>query len=265
MRDGQVHLHSLRRDAGEMEHGNRAEARHGGAEVLELVRPGRALEAFDERHRPVVAREPADHGAERAPVVQRVRGPLCADAQRGLALLIQVKAVARRAPGEAGGHGGRPALEIRACPAHRVRIDHHAGVAERHRLAARGRLDGLVVDAGVGHQDAEARERGDGAALELQHPARVLQHRGLREVGAARIGDRGHAHRGAFVARAPRPSSTPGSPEALGVGHDVRLRHRHEVRGAEEIADPDLVLDRAPHRAPSSPACMARSTSFSLI
>src|SRR3982750_4787972 len=37
-----------------------------------------------------------------------------------------------------------------------------------------------------------------------------------------------------------RPSAA--SPEALGVGHDVRLRHRHEVRRAEEFADLDLVL-----------------------
>ncbi len=59
----------------------------------------------------------------------------------------------------------------------------------------------------------------------------------------------GHAHRGAFVGKRLHPLDARFA-EALGVGHDVRLRHRHEVRGAEEIADPDLVLDRAPHRVP---------------
>ena len=32
--------------------------------------------------------------------------------------------------------------------------------------------------------------------------------------------------------------------EALGVGHDVGLRHRHEIRRAEKLADLDLMLQR---------------------
>jgi hypothetical protein len=36
--------------------------------------------------------------------------------------------------------------------------------------------------------------------------------------------------------------------QALGVGHDVRLRHRHEIGGAEELAHLDLVLERALRR-----------------
>src|SRR6218665_841854 len=44
----------LGRDADEVIERGRAEARHRGAEVLELVRCGRAVEAFDDRHGPVV-------------------------------------------------------------------------------------------------------------------------------------------------------------------------------------------------------------------
>jgi hypothetical protein len=45
---------------------------------------------------------------------------------------------------------------------------------------------------------------------------------------------------------AARPSSqrTPTSPRAFGIRHDVRLRHWHEVLGAEELAHFYLMPDR---------------------
>ena len=97
-------------------------------------------------------------------------------------LVGQVKAIARCAPGEPGGQRRRPTLEIGARAAHSVRIDDHTGVAVSDVLAAHRRHDGLVVDAGIGHENAERLEGGDGAALEVQHPRRVLrrQQAGLR-------------------------------------------------------------------------------------
>ena len=155
-----------------VEERDRAEARHRRAEVLERVGAGRGFEAFDERHRPVVAGETADHAAERAPFVQALRREIDADtaALRGAA--FQMEAVARRAPGQPRGERRGPAFEVGARAAHRVGVDHHAGIAEGDVLAARRRLDGLVVDAGVGHQHAELDEGGDGALFQREHGGR---------------------------------------------------------------------------------------------
>ena len=49
-----------------------------------------------------------------------------------------MKAVARRAPGEAGRQRRRAAFEIGPRAAYRVRIDHDAGVAEGDVLVAIG-------------------------------------------------------------------------------------------------------------------------------
>ena len=82
--------------------------------------------------------------------------------------------------------------------------------------------------------------------------ARLAEERGFREIGAARVGDRRDAHAAAaFVRRgeAFQPAHA-GLAQALGVGHDVGLRHGDEVLRAEELADLDLVLEREPgHRA----------------
>ncbi len=61
-------------------------------------------------------------------------------------------------------------------------------------LAEHRRHDGLVVDAGVGHQDAERLERGDRAPLQFDHPGLLLEPVRGGEIGAARIGDGRDAH-----------------------------------------------------------------------
>src|SRR5207244_9876984 len=135
------------------------------------------------------------------------------------------------------------ALEIRTRPADRVGIDHDAGVAERRVLVAGRRLDGLVVDAGVGHGDAEFLEGGDGTPLQIEHPCGMAEQMRLGKVSAARIGDGGDAHAAlAFGGggEAFKPLHA-GLAQAFGVGHDVGLRDRYEVRSTEEFADLDLV------------------------
>src|ERR1044072_3385551 len=50
--------------------------------------------------------------------------------------------------------------------------------------------------------------------------------------------------RGAVMVGTGRDRLEPAPPclaEAFGVGHDVGLRHRHEIRRAEELADLDLM------------------------
>ncbi len=70
------------------------------------------------------------------------------------------------------------------------------------------------------------------------------QRRRLREINAARIGDRRNAHR-AIVDRKPckllEPRDT-GLAEAFAVRHDVGLGDGHEIFGAEKIANLHLVL-----------------------
>jgi hypothetical protein len=56
-------------------------------------------------------------------------------------------------------------------------------------LAAHGRHDRLIIDAGIGHQHAERLEGGNSAALEIEHPRLLLQSLRLRKIGAARVGD----------------------------------------------------------------------------
>ncbi len=159
-------------------------------------------------------------------------------------MLRQMEAVARRPSRQARGQRRRPALEIRSRPADRVRINHHASVAKGRVLVARRRLDGLVVDAGVGHRDAQPLERGNRAPFEIEHRPRLAQPIGVREIGAARIGDRGNADAPLSFGRRGQSlePDDAGFTETLGIGHDVGLRHRHEIRSAEEFSHLDLML-----------------------
>ena len=64
----------LGRDPGDVEQRDRAVARHRRAEMLQLVGAGDALDARPAtRHLPIVAGEPADDGAQRAPIVELAR------------------------------------------------------------------------------------------------------------------------------------------------------------------------------------------------
>ena len=215
--------------------------------MLQRIGTGRGRESFDDRHRPVVAGQPADDRTERAPIVERARFAIHVDSEGRKAIFVEVKAVARRASGEAGRQRRGAALVVRACAADRVGVDDDAGVAEGHVLAARGRLDRLVIDAGVGEHDAQASEGRDGPALELEAPRGLLEHARLREIRSTRVCDCRHAHHGVLQRFQPAHARLA---EAFAVGHDVRLRHRHEIRGAEELAHLDLMLDRLLHCAP---------------
>src|SRR5512132_4060912 len=121
----------------------------GGAIVSRLQRVSRTV--------PIVRREADVDDKRRAPA------------------FLEVVAVARRARGQRRGERGGAALEIRARPAHAVAVDHDPGVAVGDVLAGDRRHDGLIIDAGVGHQHAERLERGDGAAFELEHPRLLLE------------------------------------------------------------------------------------------
>src|SRR6202035_5289035 len=108
-----------------MKQGDRAEARHRGAEMFELIRSRRALDALDHGYGPVVARDASDHSAERAPPIERRRRKVDMNTQRGTAHFLKMKAISRRSSGDARRQRGGPAIEIRSCAANRIRIDHH--------------------------------------------------------------------------------------------------------------------------------------------
>ena len=243
----------LRRHAADMVHRGRAPARHGGAEVLQLVGGRRrAGRCFHDRHLPVGRLLAADQRAERAPVRQRARRigdpPAPAAAPAG----IEMEAVARHAAAQRRRQRRRPALVVAARAAHAVGIDHGARVAERQVLAAHRRQHALIVDAGVGKDHAEARQRVRRASLE-RHDRLGLPDAGeAGEVGAARVGDGRHAHaplRGRCCRQLLEERDARGA-QRLAVGADVHLAHLDEILGIEELADRDLLLDRpAPRRA----------------
>ncbi len=115
------------------------------------------------------------------------------DMLAGAAVGVQMVAVARRAARQPAGQRGGAALEIEARTDQVVGVDYYGGIVVGHLLAADRRHDGLVVDAGVGHQHAQRLERGNGAAFQIERPGLLLQPRGGGKIGAARVGDGGDA------------------------------------------------------------------------
>ena len=177
-----------------VKHGHGAIARERGAEVLEIVGSGGAVDAVDHRHVPVGVDRPAHERTEGPPFVQGLRPRLDLEPMGGAAMPVEVAAVARRASGQRGADGRGAALEVAARPAHAVGVDDHAGIAEGRVLAEHRRGDGLVAAAGVGHQDPEGTHGVDGAPLQGS-PLVLLPKATVRaEIDAARIRGGGHAY-----------------------------------------------------------------------
>ena len=168
--------------------------------------------------------------------------------------------IARRAPGQSCRQCRWPALEIAARAEHAVRINDDAGVAIGEMVTADRRHDRLIIDAGVGHQHAKGAQRVDCPLFERRHPLALPKPAIDREIDAARVGDRRHPHPPLRFRRSGEPfeKAHPGLAQGLGIGHHVRLRHRHKIGRVEEFADRDLMRDRpTPNRAetrrPASP------------
>src|ERR1043166_252071 len=215
--------------------------------MLELVGLRGAFDAFYHRHRPVVPANSAYHRAQGAPVIQRCRRVRKANVACCTPLFREVETVARRAPGKTGSQRRWTTLEVGARTANGIRIDDHTRVAERDMLIARRGLDGLVVDASVGHGHAEADEGVDRAPLQAQHRRRVAQEGCFREVGAAGIRDGRDTNPRLPVAGGRCKVLEPayaGLAEAFRIRHDVGLRDPDEVFGAEELTHLELVLQR---------------------
>ena len=229
-----------------MEQRDRAEARQRGAEVLELIRIRRTVDAADDRHLPVAVADAANDTAERAPVGEIARLTGDAEMLGSGAVSVEVIAIARRSPGQARGKRRRTALEIAARAHHAVRIDHDPGIPHGEVFATNRWQDRLIVDAGVGHQHAERLERPDGARLDVGHGVGLPEALVEVEVEPARIGDGWHTY-APFTCRQGGKTFQPAHAllaQAFGIGHDMRLCDRYEVGRVEEIADFALVAQR---------------------
>ena len=241
-----VGVERFRRDPDHVEHRHRAVARQRGAEVLELVGGGGAVDPGDHRHVPVGVDRPPDDRAEGAPVVQRLRPRPRLEQVGAASMAVEVAAVARRASGQSGADGGGSALEVAARAAYAVRVDDHPGVAEGGVFAEYRRGDGLVVDAGVGHEDAQRAHGVDGALLE-NGPLVLLPEPPVgAEVDAAGVGDGRNAHPPfrLVVARQRLQVLDPRLTEGFRIRHDVGLANLDEIGSVEHAADPHLQLQR---------------------
>ncbi len=92
----------------------------------------------------------------------------------------------------------------------------------------------------------KARKASIARRFERRHPIALPEPAIDREIDAARIGDRRHPHPPLSFGRRSEAFEKPhpGLAQGFGVGHDVRLRHGHEIGGVEELADRDLMRDR---------------------
>ena len=98
----------------------------------------------------------------------------------------------------------------------------------------------------------KARNAVDRPLFERRHPLALPKPAIDREIDAARVGDRRHPHPPLRFRRSGEPfeKAHPGLAQELGIGHHVRLRHRHKIGRVEEFADRDLMRDRpTPNRA----------------
>ena len=236
---------ALGRDADDVEQRRRAVARHRRAHVLGRVGGRHPLDAFDHRHFPVGSGAPADDGAEHAPVGQLFGLGVDREAPRRAPMLVEMQPVARGLSGQAGRQRRRSAFEVRARTAEAVRVDHHARVAVGDVVAAYRRHDDLVVDAGVGHDDAHGTARLDEAPLDVGHGLGLAQRVVVVEVDPARVGDRRDGDAALAFGQGGEAFHQlhSGEPDGLRVGHHVGLAHLDHVGGVEHAPDLELVLD----------------------
>ena len=211
--------------------------------MLQRIGTGDRLDALDRWDLPIRAASLADNAADGPPLGQIARYRGKPKAPGPAPAFVEMIAIARGAAGQCRGQCRRSALEIAARTEHAVRIDDDPGVAISEMVAPDRSHDCLVIDAGVGHQHAKSAQCRDRPPFERRHPLALAEPAIDGEIDAARVGDRRHPHPplGLGCGGEPFQKAHPGFAQGFGVGHDVRLRHRHEIGGIEELADRDLV------------------------
>src|SRR5262245_53670019 len=158
-----------------------------------------------------------------------------------------MEAVAWRASSETGCKGRRPSFKVVARAANRIGIDNDARIAIGNVLIACWRLNSLIVDASVSHDDAKFHKGINRALLQAEHRRSLAKKLCLGKIGTARICYCWNSYSSLpFSCRGevfkPRHACLA---EAFRICHDVRLRYRNEILGAEEPSNCHLVLERA--------------------
>ena len=107
----------------------------------------------------------------------------------------------------------------------------------------------------------KARSASIARCLERRHLVGLPEPAVDREIEPARVGDRRYPDPPLGLGRAGEAFEKPhtGLAQGFGVGHDVGLRHRHEIRRVEELADRDLVRYRP---APDGPELTGQHRPF---
>ena len=157
---------------------------------------------------------------------------------------VEMEPVLGRAPRHRCGQGRGPAFEVRARAEDRVRVDDGPGVAPCDVLTEVRLVERLVIDAGIARDHIHMLEVAD-QLLFLGRFARVLAQRvRMRKVEAARI--RGRRDRAAgFFLRETSQVREAAIAHDFDIAHHVHVGHGDETPGAPELADLDLLLDRA--------------------
>ena len=157
-----------------------------------------------------------------------------------------MKSITRHAPGECGRQCARSAFEIGARTHYRIGVDARTGVTESEMLALDRRRNGLIVDAGVGHQDAERAEGLVGAAFQFDKRLVMFNAAISIKIRTTRVGYRRHLHT-PFTGGALRQilqKRHARFTQRFGVRHQMHLRHFNHVRRIKEAAHFDQLLHR---------------------
>ena len=174
------------------------------------------------------------------------------EAPRRAPFFIEMQSVAWCAAGQSRGQRGRTALEIRPRATNAVAVDHDAGIAESHVFSAHRRHDGLIVHAGIGHENAHPGARRDGAPVDVGHLFGLSERLVVIEIDPTGIGDHGDRNLRPLVGQLLEEGHA-GDTDRFRIGHHMRLTDRNEIRRVESPADLDLMIDgpalRRPHLA----------------
>ena len=159
-----------------------------------------------------------------------------------LTLFIEMQAIAWGAPGQAGGKGGWATLKIGPRTTNAVGIDHHTGIAIGKVITTHRRHNRLIINAGVGHHDADGLAGGDKAAFKCRHFLGLAKRLIMREINAARVSD----HRDnnfAAVAGKVFDKADAGVTNRFRICHHMRLTDWHHINSVKKPANLHLMIN----------------------
>src|SRR5262249_30420123 len=196
---------------------------------------------------PVVSGNSSNRSTQSSPSVKRLGSEFDTDVKCGAALFRKMEAVAWGPSGEASGQRRWSSFEIGTRSANRIRINDNTCIAVGNVFVTRRRLNSLIIDTGVSHYDAKFYKGIYRALFQAEHFRGLAQKFCFGKIGATRVCYGWNTY-------ASLPLGCGGKlfkplhacfTKAFCISHDVCLRHRNEIPGAEERTNCYLVLERA--------------------